>query len=497
MSNSEKDRLLLSNKCSLRKQQLKAFAFMNVHTMLSHFSTSHQVDEWNKMPIEVRNSPRLIVQAVRGWQHYRYSYGSSMSAPNVAGKVQTFLWLDSIVLNPGSLEKKEPRMTMFTWLCKHKQYFLLHCRYDIGLFIKLLQQPTLSYGGKKFVQNFTVTSTVDELLPRWEELVIAASYIKRSTVGRQQYQEQLANQYEQSGCFTSVREKLVRNIQFIQTIHPMHWSTQLQGVCSKIANRLRPMGDCNGIELEFLSTTDGDISRWSEDDFPTDNWLNFKTDSSINANHDNEQRAYFQELTFFMNHNSERDWEIIKKTLNQMTASGAIVNNTCGCHVHIDMRDRTAASAMRTATKVRDSINDWAHRLVSYKRSHNTYCGINAGSESSRYTAVNTQCWSEHRTIEVRLGMPTLNYHKLRYWTRFLRWLAQPNTRVATLDDFMQSNAPMDLKVYAFNRILKFNGTYTTRNLPELPGFNEYVKAFQSLNVEYYGNSVQGGADSL
>jgi hypothetical protein len=268
----------------------------------------------------------------------------------------------------------------------------------------------------------------------------------------------------------------------IATLSPMQWTRHLNSFQNKVAKRLRPEGECLGIELEFLAVKDSDIVSWDEDDYHNHPFLHFKGDSSVNTSASDQATARFQELTYFMNSQDPKDWKRIKDVLQDMTDSGAIVNQSCGNHVHLDMRHRSHSSALRTASKVREAINNWGHRLVSFNRSNNHYCGINREHQGNRYTAVNIQCLGRHNTVEVRLGMPTLNFYKLKYWSQFLQYLATPRTSCSTFEDFMQSDAPVDLKHYAFKRILKFQNTYTNHNLQPLPGFENYSTIFNSID---------------
>jgi hypothetical protein len=278
-----------------------------------------------------------------------------------------------------------------------------------------------------------------------------------------------------------LQERFTRTISSIAGVRPHRWIASLNQTQLNMAQRLRPNGECLGIELEFIADSGSSITDWEESQFPVYPWLYFKGDGSIRTTDSSQQLAHFQELTWFINGNSKSDWNNFESVLKKMTTSGAGVNNTCGNHVHLDMRNRSQQSAMRTATKVRDAINTWAHRTVSFNRSHNHYCGIDREHQGNRYTAVNTQCYSEHQTIEIRLGMPTLNYYKLKYWCRFMQYLASPYNSVSTLEDFMQSDAPVDLKHYVFKRILKFQPTYTSHSIQELPNFASYAIAMNQL----------------
>ena len=83
--------------------------------------------------------------------------------------------------------------------------------------------------------------------------------------------------------------------------------------------------------------------------------------------------------------------------------------------------------------------------------------------------------------MEVRIGMPTLNPHKLKLWTRFLQYMAQDRSEIDTFDSFMQSNAPIDLKCYAVQRIKKFENSFINAGHPALANFDSYHTAIENL----------------
>lgn len=406
-------------------------------------------------------------------------------------------------------------MSLLTWMHMHAQYLYEYYRYDHIAWIACLKKPQLTYSVYSrlepitFEQNFDLTAKFktfadvveyaveDQVVMHWAEWQYLIQTIMRYT--RLKHQLTVQKQEIITNCLTAEtpRTKLNKAYDTIRSIAPMRWSNSLNQFHMQLAERARPEGACLGLELEFIAETKSEIMDWCEDDYPSYPWMQFKTDGSINPIEPGESTARYQEWTYFLNGNSESDWDNVRTTLKAITDSGARINRSCGNHVHIDMRGRTAQSAMRTAVKMRDAMTEWAHRLVHRKRANNSYCSIHKFGEDSRYCAINTQCWSEHRTIEVRLGMATLNYHKLRYWVRFLQWMAQPNTRVATLEDFMQSNAPMDLKVYVFQRIMKFNKSYIDAGDKPLPALEGLAQSFEGLNWEFFSKNNKGGEETL
>lgn len=507
--NNKYNGLQLTGKCSLRKQQLKMFALLNKTSALGLGSESNAVNGWNQFPLEMRQQPNVIKTALMGSPNWseRYNNGYAMSSLRTSSRRM----LEAKKIKLGG----KGNIDLLTWVHKHSLYLYEYYRYDPLSWIQCLKKPTLTYSiydrndPVSFEQNFDLTaksklfndvdekSVEDQLtahFPEWQYMLQTIHRYSRTKHAWAANRANITNEHLQ--CATP-RAKLTRAYETIRSLPPIRWSQGLNQFHLKLAERARPEGACLGLELEFIAESQSEIMNWCEDDYPSYPWMSFKTDGSINPIDSGESTARYQEWTYFLNGNNEDEWDNVRKTLHEMTSNGARINRSCGNHVHIDMRGRTAQSAMRTATKMRDAFTEWAHRLVHRKRAHNSYCSIHGRTDDSRYCAVNTQCWSEHRTIEVRLGMATLNYHKLRYWVRFLQWMAQPNTRVATLEDFMQSNAPMDLKVYVFQRIMKFDKSYMAAGDKPLPALHGLAQSFDGLQCEFFSTKNKGGEENI
>lgn len=507
--NNKYNGLQLTGKCSLRKQQLKTFAMLKHSTAIGHSSDDVAISNWNALPLELRQNPLMLKIAAQGSPNWncRYNNGYAMNSL----KTSTTRMLQASKIKLGGKDN----INLLQWMHMHAQYLYEYYRYDHVAWIHCLKKPELQYhvygshDAISFKQNFDLTAKVktfndaveysveDQIVMHWAEWQYLIQTIMRYTRLKHTLTAQHKEVINQYLTDESPRTKLNKAFDSIRQISPMRWANSLSPFHMRLAERARPEGACLGLELEFIAESKSEIMEWCEDDYPQYPWMQFKTDGSINPVDPGESTARYQEWTYFLNGNSETDWDNVRTTLKAITECGARINRSCGNHVHIDMRGRTAQSMSRTAVKMRDAMVEWAHRLVHRKRAHNSYCSIHKFGEDSRYCAINTQCWAEHRTIEVRLGMATLNYHKLRYWTRFLQWMAQPNTRVATLEDFMQSNAPMDLKVYVFQRIMKFNKSYIDAGDKPLPALEGLAQSFEGLNWEFFSKHNKGGEETL
>lgn len=483
----QKEELLLSNQPILRQKQLEAYGLLCSKTKANRLPDEHgnyhtcNVSMWNLLSEKARNNPKMIVSIIRGHQHFDPHYKLDIDIATINHRVDMCMKLAEIKFGD------ERNTSLLSIVGRHHEYIGGACAYDKGSIWHLVcsgfyTKFSDSHGHDIAIELGFKANDLDLELKKkcyesWSNCCTIAKWFTRYRNRRVNTRTMLA----QTHRVRSLQERFTLTIQNIASVRPHRWVNSLDQNQLAMANRLRPNGECLGIELEFLADAGSSITNWEDDEFPVYPWLYYKGDGSIRTNDSSQALARFQELTWFINGSSNTDWKNMEQVLKKMTTSGAIVNNSCGNHVHIDMRNRTQQSAMRTATKVRDAINTWAHRAVSFNRAHNHYCGIDREHSGNRYTAVNTQCYSEHQTIEIRLGMPTLNYYKLKYWCRFMQYLATPYNSVGTLEDFMQSDAPVDLKHYVFKRILKFQPTYTTRGVAALPNFDSYAIAMNQL----------------
>ena len=467
------DGFLVSRNRKLANKQLKELNSLKVQTVFGLASKPEQQRLWNGLMKKKRKNTKLLRIATQGSQYYMPSERIGLSWNEWLARLNELHLVDEIILStkPGKNTKsKSDKYTLLSWLGANVAIFADHYVYQGNSLQKDLKTLYPEMSDEMFVK----------IGDEWNKICRCHKYLLRVKQWRERYGIKQVN--KRMAEKVPMRERYNAIIANIASIHPLRWSRALPTFQQKMATRMRPDGECLGIELEFLANKDADILNWDCDDYYNHPFLHFKGDGSISAQQGSESLARFQELTYFMNSNSSEDWGKMKSVLDGMVKSGAKVNSSCGNHVHLDMRHRTHSSALRTATKVREAINNWGHRLVSYQRSNNSYCGINREHVGNRYTAVNIQCLGEHNTVEIRLGMPTLNFYKLKYWSQFLQYLATPRTGVATFEDLMQSDAPVDLKHYAFKRILKFQDTYISNGLSPLHNFNNYTNAFNHID---------------
>ncbi len=114
---------------------------------------------------------------------------------------------------------------------------------------------------------------------------------------------------------------------------------------------------------------------------------------------------------------------ILTKILAVLTSMGFNVDNRCGTHVHIDMRNRDVRSVYANMFKTQMFLR----KFLTRNRKYNEYCKRNKAPTFDEQTAVgdrryaiNTQAYAEHKTIEVRMHQGSLQASILIPWINLL-----------------------------------------------------------------------------
>jgi len=180
-------------------------------------------------------------------------------------------------------------------------------------------------------------------------------------------------------------------------------------------------------------------------------------DATPQFQHDDRQPCREREARCFFHYGK---WARLYNVCQRLREVGAEVNPTCGLHVHLDCRDCTSTSAMTTrATRLRKAL-PWLWNMVPRSRKTSNYCGESSG----RFQAVNTEAFSRHTTVEVRMHSGTLNADKIRNWIDLVRFIALRSgqgkrpTHITTLEQFLScKEAPEHLKQWVVMRTNTFN----------------------------------------
>jgi hypothetical protein len=144
----------------------------------------------------------------------------------------------------------------------------------------------------------------------------------------------------------------------------------------------------------------------------------------------------------------------------KLAGVGAVVNKSCGLHVHLDQRNVSRATAWRRYHRLVTAL-EWLKFAVPSTRTSNSYCKLNREGENpenyDRYMAVNWQAYAEHGTIEVRLLNGTTSADKIKHWVSLC--IGATRNTLETMDDMLKCNdIPAEAKEWYLARRRKFHG---------------------------------------
>lgn len=156
----------------------------------------------------------------------------------------------------------------------------------------------------------------------------------------------------------------------------------------------------------------------------------------------------------------------LKKVKKLLTKGKFGVNDSCGLHIHIDMRNRDVKKCYKNLLKFQDVL----FAMVNKDRWNNEFCCYTTKlNEQNRYLAINkTRSYARHQTIEVRLHHATLDMKLIEKWVKLLLQIvgAPKLPNVKTKSDILKwIGKKKDLKSYVSKN---FNNQ----------GFNHHTRIF-------------------
>jgi len=157
--------------------------------------------------------------------------------------------------------------------------------------------------------------------------------------------------------------------------------------------------------------------------------------------------------------------ETVKKVTAAIVGFGGEVNEQCGLHVHLDVRNREPEKAYTALANAQKAL----FKTVPQSRRDNEYCVITRSSRlsnvgSGRYYAVNHESITQHGSIEVRLHGGTLDSEKINNWISLLKIIIDTPTEARARDKWpdtvsdlaIEYNIPESLTNYYLQRELEF-----------------------------------------
>lgn len=232
-----------------------------------------------------------------------------------------------------------------------------------------------------------------------------------------------------------------------------------------------------GIEIECASSKDTDdmIEHIALTRPSLSKYVRVGSDGSIRTE---EKFPYAIEFRLMV---KEQDKDRIIKEFIEVTKGLLKVNNSCGLHVHIDMRNRNYGRSFEQLYVAMPILMS----MVPSSRRSNTYCKENTNKKgwssgrSDRYEVLNTTSFRKYKTLEVRVHSATTSAYKIINWIDLLlcvvdkkfevqltsdgkpdKVTAAPDRQIRSLIRFFDRfSVPANLRNYVVRRIAKFGKT--------------------------------------
>lgn len=218
-----------------------------------------------------------------------------------------------------------------------------------------------------------------------------------------------------------------------------------------------------GIELEFSSKLNE--NQWDEllCEFVDENKVIVGYDGSIDCtkcfdSNDWEDFCNCYGIEIKVIDTEINIFKTLKEVLKIINKNDAHINETCGLHIHIDMRNRSNPD--KVYSNLIRSV-PFLQRKVTKNRINNTYCKSQTSTilglaNTSKYHDINVSNYysesSPKTTFEIRMHHGTLNFNEISNWIRIILKIVNFNKSikpVKTVDSFTkQLKASILLKKY-------------------------------------------------
>jgi hypothetical protein len=236
-------------------------------------------------------------------------------------------------------------------------------------------------------------------------------------------------------------------------------------------------GEWRSIEFELIFNTEAAIQEFVREVRAKGyaKLVTIKGDGSIRIDEDDKRGAVAKEVVV----SYRTGHEVIVRDVCAAFKGRAYVNNSCGTHVHFDMRNVVEADASRSGKRLARCVPA-LRKLLPKSRRESKYCltSINDfhGSNESRYSFVNMQAYSKYKTIEVRGHSGTLNANKILNWIALCEKIM--TMRIRTREGEITN--PLDfIKIYHLDEVLAdyVKTRYSTYNVVDTSAIPAPVNA--------------------
>lgn len=144
--------------------------------------------------------------------------------------------------------------------------------------------------------------------------------------------------------------------------------------------------------------------------------------------------------------------------LKKVISEGFIANDSCGLHVHLDMRHKSCKESFANLASMQMVL----YQLVNETRRENRYChpvntvSFDEADERDHYAGISKFSFYKHGTIEVRMHHSTTDIVLIEKWVRLLQKIADYRGEKLKMGDLKFELAQLKEKIKPEDEILKY-----------------------------------------
>lgn len=254
------------------------------------------------------------------------------------------------------------------------------------------------------------------------------------------------------------------------------WGRSVSAILSKVIfnNNTVPsvdIGKWRSIEFELIFRSEFYMNGFI-DFIRSKCWSKFvtvKKDVSIYSDYDDRYRAVPREVVVTYKSGQEN----MVREICSFLKGKAYSNNTCGTHVHFDMRDKRQEQVEAYGLKLERAVPALRLLLPTWRRDSEYCLKANSGIYGDRYAFVNLAAYRKYKTIEIRGHSGTIEAEKILNWIKIcetimnsrVHWQSKKITTIEKLCSVFDFDD--ELKKYIFERYIKY------LNIPTTPNFRQ------------------------
>jgi hypothetical protein len=159
--------------------------------------------------------------------------------------------------------------------------------------------------------------------------------------------------------------------------------------------------------------------------------------------------------------NTADGFEPLKKLLKILEELDCYTNDTCGLHVHLDVRHLTKKDVGVVGRRLGRSLPILKYLVDPERWGEGSYNKLEVSKFDSgpRQCAVNLRSYNKFKTVEVRLHDASITFKRMKHWIELLRFLSSVRITkpLETFQDFLDLGVPEHLIEYADKTITVFN----------------------------------------